>query len=54
MLTPEQREQIDEQGYLIIEHALEPFGLDRVRAAYAAIQSQTEPAWAESVRNAAS
>ncbi len=50
MLTQTQREQIDEQGYLLIENALEPFGLDHVRAAYEEIQRQTEPAWAESVR----
>ena len=49
MFTPEQREQIDEQGYLIIENALEPFGLERVRAAYEEIQSQTAPGWAEAV-----
>ncbi|MCY3902388.1 MAG: phytanoyl-CoA dioxygenase family protein [Caldilineaceae bacterium] len=51
MLTPELREQIDEHGYLTIENALYPFGLDRVRAAFEAIQRQTEPAWAESIRN---
>ena len=51
MLTPELREQIDEHGYLTIENALCPFGLDRVRAAFEAIQRQTEPAWAESIRN---
>lgn len=51
MLTPEQREHIDEQGFLIVENALEPFGLDRVRTAYEDIQRQTEPAWADSVRN---
>ena len=42
MFTPEQREQIDEKGYLIVENALEPFGLERVRAAYEDIQRQTE------------
>ena len=53
MLTPEHREQIDEQGYLMIENALEPFGLERVRAAYEEIQRQTEPNWAASVREGA-
>ena len=51
MFTPDQREHIDEQGFLIVENALEPFGLERVRAAYEDIQRQTETAWADSVRN---
>jgi ectoine hydroxylase len=49
MLTPEQREQIDTQGYLLVENALDPFGLERVQAAYDRIQALTEPAWRQSV-----
>ena len=49
MLTPEQREQFDSQGYLIVENALEPIGLERVRAAYKRIQAATEPQWRRDV-----
>jgi ectoine hydroxylase-related dioxygenase (phytanoyl-CoA dioxygenase family) len=49
MLTPEQREHFDTHGYLIIEDALAPIGLDRVAAAYERVQSLTEPAWRQSV-----
>jgi ectoine hydroxylase-related dioxygenase (phytanoyl-CoA dioxygenase family) len=49
MLTPEQREQIDTQGYLFVENALDPFGLARVQAAYERVQQLTEPAWRQSV-----
>lgn len=38
-----------EHGYVIIEDALEPFGLARVQAAYEAIQAETEPAWRQSL-----
>jgi ectoine hydroxylase-related dioxygenase (phytanoyl-CoA dioxygenase family) len=49
MLTPEQREQIDTQGYLLVENALDPFGLERVQAAYEHVQAKTEPAWRQSL-----
>jgi ectoine hydroxylase-related dioxygenase (phytanoyl-CoA dioxygenase family) len=49
MLTPEQREQIDTQGYLLVENALDPFGLERVQAAYEHVQAMTEPAWRQSL-----
>lgn len=49
MLTPEQRQQFDRDGYIIIEDALADIGLDRVRAAYERIQAETESAWRQSV-----
>ena len=49
MLTPEQREQIDTEGYLIIENAMDSIGLDRVREAYERIQAETEEAWQQSI-----
>jgi ectoine hydroxylase-related dioxygenase (phytanoyl-CoA dioxygenase family) len=39
-----------EHGWVLIENALAPFGLDRVRSAFEQVQQQTEPAWRESVR----
>lgn len=49
-LTDDQREQFREQGYILVENALDLIGLDRVRAAYEHVQRLTEPAWRESVR----
>ncbi len=49
MLTPTQREQYNRDGYLIVENALDDFGLDRVRSAYEAVQQRTEAAWREMV-----
>jgi ectoine hydroxylase-related dioxygenase (phytanoyl-CoA dioxygenase family) len=49
-LSAEQRRQFDEEGYLLIENALDAIGLARVRAAYESVQRLTEPAWRESVR----
>jgi ectoine hydroxylase-related dioxygenase (phytanoyl-CoA dioxygenase family) len=50
-VTDAQLSQFREQGYVLIENALAPFGLERVRAAYENIQRQTEPAWREMLRN---
>lgn len=50
MLTPEQRENFDTHGYLIIEDALASIGLDRVRSAYERIQAETEASWREEVK----
>jgi ectoine hydroxylase-related dioxygenase (phytanoyl-CoA dioxygenase family) len=44
-VTAEQLHQFRDEGYLLIENALAPFGLERVRAAYEDVQRQTEPAW---------
>ncbi|MEZ4622855.1 MAG: phytanoyl-CoA dioxygenase family protein [Caldilineaceae bacterium] len=44
-LTATQVRQFHEEGYVLLEDALAPFGLDRVRTAYEAIQRTTEPAW---------
>jgi ectoine hydroxylase-related dioxygenase (phytanoyl-CoA dioxygenase family) len=49
MLTPEQRQQFDRDGYIIVEDALAEIGLDRVRAAYERVQAETEAAWRQSV-----
>ena len=38
-----------EHGYVIIDGALDSFGLERVQAGYEHIQSLTEPAWRQSV-----
>lgn len=45
MFTVEQKQQFDEQGYVIIENALDDIGLQRVRAAYEVIQRDTEAKW---------
>ena len=48
-MTPEQVEQFDRDGYVIVEDALADIGLERVQAAYERIQAETEPAWRQSV-----
>ena len=50
-VTDAQLSQFREQGYVLIENALDPFGLGRVRAAYENVQRQTEPAWREMLRS---
>lgn len=50
-VTDEQLQHFRQQGYVLIENALDPFGLARVQAAYAAIQRQTEPAWRAMVQS---
>ncbi len=44
-VTEEQLHQFREEGYVLIENALAPFGLDRARAAFEDVQRQTEPGW---------
>lgn len=41
--------QFHEQGYFVIEDALDAFGVERVRTAYEAVQRDTEQAWKEMV-----
>ena len=48
-LTERQREQMDEEGYVLIEDALEPFGLDNVVQAWERIQAEDEPGWKKAV-----
>ena len=48
-MTDDQRQHFADNGYVLIENALEPFGLDRVRAAYEHAQRATEKAWQEMV-----
>ncbi|MEZ4728804.1 MAG: phytanoyl-CoA dioxygenase family protein [Caldilineaceae bacterium] len=50
-VTDEQLRQFREEGYVLIENALDPFGLGRVRAAFEHIQRQTEPAWRAMVQS---
>jgi len=50
-VTTEQLAQFREEGYVLIENALDPFGLDRVRAAFENVQRQTEPAWRTMVQS---
>jgi len=47
--TNQQREQFDEEGYIIIEDALEPLGLDNVVRAWERIQEEDEPGWKQAV-----
>ena len=49
MITQEQREQWDRDGYIIVPNALDAIGLDRVRAAYERVEADLAPAWRESV-----
>ena len=49
MITQEQREQWDRDGYIIVPNALDAIGLDRVRAAYERVEADQAPAWRESV-----
>ncbi|MEM7536968.1 MAG: phytanoyl-CoA dioxygenase family protein [Chloroflexota bacterium] len=48
-LTKAQQEQFREDGYVMIENALAPYGIERVRAAYEYAQQQTEEAWRKMV-----
>jgi ectoine hydroxylase-related dioxygenase (phytanoyl-CoA dioxygenase family) len=50
-VSAEQLQHFREQGYVLIEDALDPFGLPRVQAAYEQIQRQTEPAWRAMVQS---
>ena len=47
--TKQQKEQIHEEGYILIEDALEPFGLDNVIRAWERIQAEEEPGWKQAV-----
>ena len=47
--TKQQREQFHEEGYIIVEDALEPFGLDNVVRAWEQIQAEDEPGWKQAV-----
>lgn len=49
--TTEQLRQFRETGYVLIENALDPFGIDRVQAAFETIQRRTEPAWRAMVQS---
>jgi ectoine hydroxylase-related dioxygenase (phytanoyl-CoA dioxygenase family) len=49
--TKQRREQMDEEGYILIEDALEPFGLDNVVEAWERIQAEDEPGWKQAVRD---
>lgn len=49
MITPEQREQWDRDGYIIVENALDAVGFDRVVSAYERVEADQAPAWRESV-----
>lgn len=44
-ITEAHIQQFREVGYVLIENALDPFGLDRVRAAFEHAQRTTEPEW---------
>ena len=44
-ITDEQLRQFREEGYVLLENALDPFGLRRVQSAFEAVQRATEPAW---------
>ena len=50
-MTDDQRQHFADNGYVMIENALEPFGLDRVRAAYEHAQRETEQAWRNMVKS---
>ena len=50
-VSAEQLQQFREEGYVLIENALDPFGLDRVRAAYENVQRQTEADWRAMVQS---
>ena len=45
MLTPAQRTQFNQDGYFILEGALDSNMLERARAGYERIQRETEQAW---------
>ncbi len=44
-VSEEQLHQFREDGFILIENALEPFGLARVRAAFEQVQRAMEPGW---------
>jgi hypothetical protein len=44
-ITDEQIAQFRDEGFVLIENALDPFGLDRVRTAFEDAQRRTEPEW---------
>jgi len=48
-LTKQQREQMDEEGHILIDDALEPFGLENVIQAWERIQAEDEPGWKQAV-----
>ncbi|MBV7331030.1 phytanoyl-CoA dioxygenase family protein [Chloroflexi bacterium TSY] len=50
-LSPTQRQQFDQNGYIMIENALDEFGLARVQAAYESVQRATETPWRDEVSN---
>jgi ectoine hydroxylase-related dioxygenase (phytanoyl-CoA dioxygenase family) len=49
MFNQSELDHYKEHGYVIIENALDTFGLGRVQTAYEHIQSLTEPAWRQSL-----
>ena len=51
VLTQEQRAFYAENGYFIIENAIEPVGLECVRQAFARREAETRAEWAQSVRD---
>src|SRR5690606_2105152 len=51
MITQEQREQWDRDGYIILENALDSIGLDRVKAAYESVEAQQLEAYKASLAN---
>lgn len=59
ILSPAAAPVVDEQqlahfrehGYVLIENALDAYGLGRVQAAFEAIQRETEPAWRTMVQS---
>ncbi len=48
-LSEEQRAHYDEHGYIIIENAAEPIGIDRIREAYERAEADTRDEWEEMV-----
>ncbi|MCL4858199.1 MAG: phytanoyl-CoA dioxygenase family protein [Caldilineaceae bacterium] len=50
-ITDEQMRQFREDGFVLIENALAPYGMSRVRAAFEHAQRATEPAWRAMVQS---
>jgi len=50
-LSEDQHAFYNENGYLIIENALEPFGTDSVREAYERVEAGLKPAWEQAIKN---
>lgn len=50
-LTDEQRAHFREHGYIIVENAAEPIGIDRVREAYERAEAETQAEWREMVES---